>query len=315
MNLVVSYLSTFWSGVTWRDAIDIIVVAAVLYQILKLIRGTQAVQLLAGLAILFAMDFFAQQLHLRLLDFIFNNGSQAIVIAVVVLFQPELRRALDQMGRLGMIRPLAHHNVALQQTIIGEVCQMAFFLSEHRQGALVVFQRETGLEDIATTGVHIHAEVSAELLETIFHTGSPLHDGAVIIHSGQILAAGCVLPLAEGSTRGGRLGTRHRAALGLTTRGDAIVVIVSEETGAVSLALAGRLLRNLDQETLRSVLLSELGAQVHGPRSHVFPFGHQVAAPAVRRKTAVSGAGPDTPVAAPVATSSKPTHGQEETDA
>jgi len=250
----------FLSNFTWRDIVDVAVVALLLYQLLKLIRGTQAVQLLVGLAVIFAVGYTAQVLNLKLLEFIFQNGTQAIVIAAIVLFQPELRRALDQVGRLGPVRALVgHHPSALLQHSIDEVIRAAQSLSERRTGALIVFEKSTGLENLAATGVHINGEVTAEMLATIFVPGSPLHDGAAIIRDNRLVAAGCVLPLAEALPGVGRMGTRHRAALGLTLQSDAVILIVSEETGLISVASQGRLYRGLDSASLREMLRTLLG--------------------------------------------------------
>ena len=234
-------------------------VAFLLYQLLKLIRGTQAVQLLLGLAVIFAVGWAAQLLHLRLLEFIFNNGTQAIVIAAIVLFQPELRRALDQVGRLGTVRAVLgrHPELAYARTV-DEVLRAAGSLSEHKVGAVIVFERETGLENLAATGVAGNGDVTAEMLATSFIPGSPLHDGAVIIRESRIVAAGCVLPLAETLPGVGRMGTRHRAALGLTMQSDAVVLIVSEETGLISIANDGKIYRGLDQAKLHEMLVSLL---------------------------------------------------------
>jgi diadenylate cyclase len=251
----------FLSNLSWRDVIDVLVVAFLLYQLLKLIRGTQAVQLLVGLAVIFVVGYAAQALNLRLLEFIFQNGTQAIVIAAIVLFQPELRRALDQVGRLGPFRAVfGHHPTAAISHTVDEVQRAAQSLSERRTGALVVFERSTGLENIASTGVHINGEVTAEMLATLFVPGSPLHDGAAIIRGDRLVASGCVLPLAETLPGVGRMGTRHRAALGLTLESDAVILIVSEETGLISVAHQGKLYRGLDALNLREMLVTLLGA-------------------------------------------------------
>jgi len=251
----------FFQSLSWRDGLDVIVVAFLLYQLLKLIRGTQAVQLLLGLAVIFAVGWAAQLLHLRLLEFIFNNGTQAIVIAAIVLFQPELRRALDQVGRLGTVRAVLGRPELAYARTVDEVLRAAASLSERKVGALIVFERETGLENLAATGVHVNGDVTAEMLATIFIPGSPLHDGAVIIRESRIIAAGCVLPLAETLPGVGRMGTRHRAALGLTMQSDAVVLIVSEETGLISLAHDGKIYRGLDQPTLKEMLVDLLAKE------------------------------------------------------
>jgi diadenylate cyclase len=251
----------FFQSLSWRDGLDVIVVAFLLYQLLKLIRGTQAVQLLLGLAVIFAVGWAAQLLHLRLLEFIFNNGTQAIVIAAIVLFQPELRRALDQVGRLGTVRAVLGRPELAYARTVDEVLRAAASLSERKVGALIVFERETGLENLAATGVHVNGDVTAEMLATIFIPGSPLHDGAVFIRESRIIAAGCVLPLAETLPGVGRMGTRHRAALGLTMQSDAVVLIVSEETGLISVAHDGKIYRGLDQPTLNEMLVDLLAKE------------------------------------------------------
>jgi diadenylate cyclase len=245
----------FLGAVGWRDIVDIVIVAFLLYQLFKLIRGTQAVQLLVGLAVLLVIGLLAQAFQLRLLEFIFANAGQAILIGVIVLFQPELRRALDQVGRLGTVRfILGRHPVPPIARTVEEVVRAAATLSESRTGALIVFERETGLENVAVSGVRINGEVTAEILTTIFYIGSPLHDGAVIIRDTRLVAAGCVLPLAEALPGVGRMGTRHRAALGLTLQSDAVILIVSEETGFISLAYGGKLYRGLDRAKLQEML-------------------------------------------------------------
>jgi diadenylate cyclase len=227
----------FLQNIGWRDVLDVSIVAVLLYQLLKLVRGTQAAQLLVGLAVIAALGLAAEALNLRLLQVIFQNGGQAIVIAAVILFQPELRRALDQVGRLG---------------------------------------------NIAATGVRIDGEVTAEMLATIFMPGTSLHDGAVIIREARLIAAGCVLPLAETIPGVGRMGTRHRAAVGLTLQSDAVVLIVSEETGLISIARAGRITRGLDQKALRTALMTMTGVDAP-PRQGLVP--RPAVLRAIRRRT------------------------------
>lgn len=252
----------FLSNLGWRDVIDVVIVALILYQLLKLVRGTQAAQLLVGMMVLLVLDLFATALHLRLLEYVFANGGQAILIATVVLFQPELRRALDQVGRLAPVRAiLPHAGGAGIARLVDEVIRAAGSLSEQRTGALVVFERGTGLENVAATGVRINGETTAEMLAALFFPNSPLHDGAVIIRETRIVAAGCVLPLADALPGVGRMGTRHRAALGLTLQSDAVVLIVSEETGLISVAHQGKVYRGLDQGKLRDMLLALLGGE------------------------------------------------------
>jgi len=248
--------------VGWRAVLDILIIAFLSYRLLILIRGTQAVQLLVGLLLIGALAAIANILNLPVLKFIFNNGGQVIVIAVVILFQPELRRALDQMGRLGRLRQglLAPETAQLKRNV-DEVVRAATRLAESATGALIVLQGNIGLEEIAETGVRMDALLSAETLVTIFTYRSPLHDGAALVRAGRVVAAGCVLPLAEQTGSQGRVGTRHRAAMGLSQATDAAVVIVSEESGRVSLAQGGELQRELDV----NALTNRLGAFYHLP--------------------------------------------------
>lgn len=287
VNSFLTRAELFLGNVGWRDVVDLAVVAVLLYQLFKLIRGTQAVQLLVGLAVLFIIAVAAQVLHLRLLEFIFANAGQAILIAVVVLFQPELRRALDRFGRLGAMRGLVHHSPVALLRVVDEVMRAAATLSERRTGALIVFERSTGLENVAASGVRINADITAELLTSLFYPNSPLHDGAVLIHGDSISAAGCVLPLADALPGVGRLGTRHRAALGLTLQSDAVILIVSEETGLISIASEGKLLRGLDHDKLRETLTRLLGAQAmeHSPRGVVGPLVRRSAVRVLHRRS------------------------------
>jgi len=250
------------SGNIWRhvlDLIDIGLVAFFLYRLFLLVRGTQAVQLMLGVLLLALIGLLANLLDLRLLSWIFRNAAPAVLIGIIVLFQPEIRRALDQFGRIGFIgRPLAHYNLQIFNRMIDEVIRATTKLTQRFTGALIVFEKETGLENYANSGIRINGELTAEFLEAIFFPNSPLHDGAVIVRGNQILAAGCVLPLAEEGTVRERMGTRHRAGLGLSMQTDAVVLILSEELGQIAVAHEGKLLRNLDPDRLRQVLTSLL---------------------------------------------------------
>ncbi len=245
--------------VSWRDLLDVAIITFLVYRLLLLVRGTQAVQILVGLLLIGALGAVAFILDLPVLKFIYSNGGQVILIAVIILFQPELRRALDQMGRLSTLRHgLLGPDTAERRRTVDEVTRAALRLSESATGALIVIQGDVGLEEIAATGVRLDALVSAEVLGTIFTYKSPLHDGAVLVHGGRVVAAGCVLPLAERSDRHERSGTRHLAAVGLTQMTDAGVVVVSEETGRISWALGGELEGELDSDQLTARLGSFL---------------------------------------------------------
>ncbi len=241
------------------EVVDVVLVAFILYQVLKLVRGTQATQLIVGLVLLAILGLAASRLRLILLGWLFTNAAPFVVIAIIVLFQPELRRVLDQVGRFGHLgRPLSAFNQQLFNRAITEAIRAAERLSARRTGALIAFERDVGLEDYTTTGVRVNAELSAEVLQTIFFPNSPLHDGAVIVRGTTVLAAGCLLPLPDEGRIRERLGTRHRAAIGLSLASDALVLVVSEETGTISVVENGHITRNLEGEALRRRLTGAL---------------------------------------------------------
>jgi diadenylate cyclase len=243
-----------------RSVVDIILIAGIFYWLLLLLRGTTAMAVLRGIAIVLIGAFvLARALDLRVLNFLLRNSLIILLIAIPIVFQPELRRALERVGRTGRRAWLGRPSY---DVAIDAVTEAAASLSQRRHGALMVLERETGLEDFIDTGVRVDAAPSAELLEGMFFPNSPLHDGAVILRENRVVAAACTLPLAEDSGRaymGGHMGTRHRAALGITQDTDAVSVVVSEETGQICLASEGRMLYRLDEGRLRANLLSILG--------------------------------------------------------
>jgi diadenylate cyclase len=266
-NVFSNFLVFFGSRTWWRDVLDIGIVAFLLYRLFLLIRGTQAVQVMIGVGLLGLIGLVANLLDLRLTSWLFRNAAPAILIGIIVLFQAEIRRALDQFGRIGFLgRPLAHYNLQAFNRMIEEVVRATTKLAQQYTGALIVFEKETGLENYANSGIRINGELTAEFLEAIFFPNSPLHDGAVIIRGNTILAAGCVLPLADEANVRERMGTRHRAGLGLSMQTDAVVLIVSEERGQITVAHEGKLLRNLDPDRLRQVLSSLLQPKADLPR-------------------------------------------------
>jgi diadenylate cyclase len=237
------------------DVIDILLVTIIFYLLFSLARGTQAVQLLRGAVLVILVLFLAGQiLPFTGFTWLIQNSWTALLVAVPVIFQPELRRALERLGRTGslLIRPQQEQ---VLQRVVDEVARAAHRLSGQRHGALIVFERETGLQEFIETGVPIDADVNADLLRTIFHPNTPLHDKAVIIRDAKIVAASSMLPVTHNPQYSG-LGTRHRAAIGLTEESDALVVVVSEETGLISVAYNGRIVRRLDINRLRKVLLA-----------------------------------------------------------
>jgi diadenylate cyclase len=239
----------------WVDVIDILLVATGFYLLFSLAEGTQAVQLLRGVVLVILVAFLAGQiLPFTGFTWLISNALPALLIAVPVIFQPELRRALERLGRTGSLLARRQQEEVVEQ-IVNEVARTAHRLASQRHGALIVFERETGLQEFVETGVPIDADVNAELLRTIFHPNTPLHDKAVIIRQGKIVAASSMLPVTHNPQYSG-MGTRHRAAIGLTEESDALVVIVSEETGIISVAYNGRIVRRLDINRLRNVLLA-----------------------------------------------------------
>ncbi|HEV8308778.1 MAG TPA: diadenylate cyclase CdaA [Methylomirabilota bacterium] len=242
-----------------RDLIDITIVAFVLYRIFLTFKGTLAVQMLAGLALLMGARFVAREAELYSIGFIMDNFWAFWVLALMVLFQPELRRALAQAGRSRLLERVFGEAAPERRHVVEEVIRAAESLAAKRVGALIVLERTGGLRNYAELGVPVDARVSAELLGSLFLPGSPLHDGAVFIQGGRISAAGCFLPLSRNLQLARALGTRHRAALGLSEETDAVVVVVSEETGGISLAVEGRMEPGLDAAELTRRLTELLG--------------------------------------------------------
>jgi diadenylate cyclase len=243
-------LESILDQVRLTSLLDIGITAVLIYWLFSLIRGTSAVRLVIGVSVLFAVYFAARILNLPLLTQILETGAVVGLFALVVVFQPELRRALDRIGRVGSLGWLVSAESRQVEHVATEVARAAAVLSAEGHGALMVIERETGLEQIAETGVMIHGDLSADLLRTIFSPKSPLHDGAVVIRGTRIVAASAVLPLGETTMQSERFGTRHRAALGTTEQTDAIVVVVSEENGQVSVVERARIRRNLNEAQL-----------------------------------------------------------------
>ena len=241
------------SNIQIADVVDILLVAVLFYLLFFLAQGTQAVQLLRGMVLVILLAFLASQLlPFKGFSWLIETALPALLIAVPVIFQPELRRALERLGRTGRLLARWQQEEAVEQ-VIEEVARATHRLANQRHGALIVFERETGLQEYTETGVPLNADVKAELLQTIFHPNTALHDKAVIIRENKIVAAGCLLPVTHNPQYRG-MGTRHRAAIGLTEESDALVVVVSEETGIVSVAYNGRIVRRLDSNRLRNIL-------------------------------------------------------------
>jgi diadenylate cyclase len=248
-----------------RDALDIGIVAFVIYRIFHMFKGTLAVQMLVGVGLLVGASVVSRKGELYTVNWILGNFWSFWVLAVVILFQPELRRALAQVGHTGFLRNLFAVGSAERSHVVDEVVRGVESLASRRIGALIVLERGTGLRHYAELGVAIDARLTADLLATIFLPYSPLHDGAVFIQDGRIAAAGCFLPLSRNAGLDRTLGTRHRAALGITEETDAVAITVSEETGSVSLAVAGRMEYGLDLTTLGRRLEESLATETLRP--------------------------------------------------
>ncbi len=259
-NNVLSNLRTF----QLRDLIDILVISFVFYEIFQFARRSRAGQLVRGVVLLIVSFMLAYLFELRTVRWVLNNFLQIGFTAAVVLFQPELRRALERLGQNTNWAGLFNWRRSdpslrgVWQNAVVAICDAAEKLSDTRTGALIVLERNSNLDEIIRTGTPLSANVIPEMLGTIFYEGTPLHDGAVIIRDGRIVSAGCVLPLSNNLEMGKDMGTRHRAGLGMSENSDAIVVVVSEETGIISLAKNGVLIRRLDRQNLFNLLQEEI---------------------------------------------------------
>lgn len=241
----------------FRDVMDIAVVAYIIYRIMHVLKGTRALQMLIGLIIIFGAYLISDIIGLKTINWLLSSFLTSIVLIVIILFQDDIRRALVQMGR----RYIFFTGTQSGFSIIEEVVKASAVMSTRKIGALIVFQRTQKLKDHVEIGTIIDAEVNSELLQSIFLPHSPLHDGAVIINEGRIYAAGCILPLSTSSKIPRQLGTRHRAAFGITEITDAIVVVVSEETGAISLVVGENIYYNLETGELRKKLNEIFGKE------------------------------------------------------
>lgn len=266
-----------------RNVVDLLVVAVIIYWLLWVAQGTRATQLIRGIVTLLVVVFLVgTTLQLTTLNWILGQVWPVLLVSLPVIFQPEIRRALEQLGQtrswLPQLRPRLDETAG---RTVDELVKAAAQLARHRYGALIVLERETGLQNYVERGVSIDGLLTRQLLINLFYPNSPLHDGAAVLRDGRIVAASVVLPLSDNTAAASQLGTRHRAALGITEQSDAIAVVVSEETGQISIAENGRLIRNLDaerlEERLRSLLNLDLPAreggilQGVGERLHLAP--------------------------------------------
>ncbi|WP_281884130.1 diadenylate cyclase CdaA [Paenibacillus sp. YYML68] len=240
------------------DIIDIIIVSYVIYKLILVVRGTRAVQLLKGILVVVVAWALSSWFKLSTLQWMMNQMFTFGLVGVIIIFQPELRRALEQIGRGKLFSRTATEDDSDINRKINEVLKAVNYMARRKIGALIVFERETGLNDYIESGTALEAHISSELLINIFVPNTPLHDGAVIVRKHQIMAAGCYLPLSENPFISKELGTRHRAAIGMSEVSDALCIIVSEETGQVSVTMNGHILRDVKEDALLSKLFEEL---------------------------------------------------------
>lgn len=255
--------------ISFINIIDMLVVAFLIYKLFVWIKGTRAVQLLKGLVVLLIATTVSSWLGLYTFNWILKSIEGMLIVAIPVVFQPELRRTLERLGRGKFFsRQMVFLGEEDTTRIINEIIRGVFVMAKNKMGALIVIERETGINDYVETGIGLDCLVSGELLINIFIPNSPLHDGAVVIRSDRVASAGCFLPLTENPNISKDLGTRHRAAIGISEVSDAVALIVSEETGTVSVAHDGRLTRYLDERTLKEILMNML----HHKTMNQMPF-------------------------------------------
>lgn len=258
---IIDHTIAFFKGIRWQDIMDILLVSFIIYRLLLLIKGTKAVQMLIGIGILLIGLVVSRWAEFYTVDWIVQSFWAYIVIVIIVLFQPELRRVLAHIGE----GPFFYSLSSVEESrSLEEIVKASVSLANRKMGALIVIERETDLKNFIEIGTNLDARVSRELLLSIFHPTSPIHDGAVIIKGNRIISAGCFLPLSLSPALSGSLGTRHRAAIGLTEETDAVVIVVSEETGAISLVIGGRIIKDLDMTSLRGEISKVFGKKKKG---------------------------------------------------
>ncbi len=256
-DVLVKAITSGFTQIRLEDFVDIAIIAFFLYKLIILTKETRAFQLLKGIAFLFVAAIISETLQLQTLSWVLNSVLASGIVVLAVLFQPELRRALEHIGRGKIFNNGLLQNFKPEENELVSEMQLAIMsLAKRRVGALIVIEQRTGLGDIVATGTRIDGIISAPLIENIFEPNTPLHDGAVIIRDGAIVAAACFLPLAEDIAVARELGTRHRAALGVSSVSDSVTIVVSEETGVISFAREGKLVRYIDQKALHDLLES-----------------------------------------------------------
>ena len=256
MDIVENIFKNIVSSVGITDVLDIAIITFLIYKLLGFIRETRAEQLAKGLLLLVVATVLSKWMHLYTLHWLLSGLISAGLVAIVVIFQPELRRALEYLGRSRITNVFGEVDKEEAKRIVGQFVEAVDSMSASRTGALIVIEREMSHNDIVETGTVIDSQITAQMIGTIFYEGTPLHDGAVIVRGDKLYAAGCVLPLTQNKELNKELGTRHRAGIGITENSDALVIIVSEETGVISIAQNGKLTRFLDGKTIEKKLLN-----------------------------------------------------------
>ncbi|MDR2600726.1 MAG: diadenylate cyclase CdaA [Oscillospiraceae bacterium] len=259
IDQVIGVLTTLSQTFRIWDVIDILVIALLIYSILSFMRRTSASSVIKGLLIVLAVAWISNLLHMNILSYLLRQVLQMGIIVIVILFQPEIRKLFERMGttKLDSIFRIRGRVEGIEAAV-SSVIDACYAMSKMNTGAIIAFERRVGLNDFAVTGVDIDARVTSELLQSIFFENTPLHDGAVIIRGDRLLAAACMLPLSSNYSIGKELGMRHRAGVGLSERSDAVVVMVSEQTGSISVAIDGMLKRNLSNEVFEKLLQNEM---------------------------------------------------------
>ena len=268
-----SFFSAFnqFRTISFIDIIDILIVAYIIYRVMKLLKDTSAERLIKGIIILVGIMLLASMLHLTMISWLLQQALNVGLFAIVVVFQPELRRLLEQIGKGNFSRLIVPADAPDEvESMIESTVSACADMAKTKTGALIVFERRERLGEIISTGTMVDAAPSAELIKNIFFKNSPLHDGAMIVRAGRVCAAGCVLPLSGNQSLSRDLGTRHRAAVGMSESADSVLVVVSEETGSISVAIGGMLKRHLTPEVLRKMLESELlGGDIKTEKSRI----------------------------------------------
>ena len=258
MNYMQVILQNLMS-LTFSDVIDIAVVSFLIYQLVKLVRETSSTRIIRGVIILIAAMWLSSILQLTMVNYLFKAVLTWGIVVIAIVFQPELRRILERVGKSKLSTLMIRNDaIPMEESVIREMVHACSEMSWSRTGALIVFERKENLSDIIRTGTVVNADVKDELIRNIFYEGAPLHDGAMIIRDGRIHAAGCVLPLSPNMNLSKELGTRHRAAVGMSEKFDSLSLVVSEETGSISIAIDGKLQRHLVPEQLEEILRAEL---------------------------------------------------------